>query len=688
MFVKTKNQENSNTMRGIILFLLILFTGILHSQNITLQIADESTRNPISFVSVMVNNQLFITNEEGQVVLPISENQIINIQHVSYKTKTINSDNLKHNTTIELELKDYTLPEVSIIPIDDKYCIKLLADIVDKCREETIPTNLNYAYYLEAKDVVYKEKIKALLKVNYAPSKGFHLPNNYLIAGDFWFMKENPFFNINTESFLLNYDPFAIKQPVANSYMYTNHRRIKSLKRYLFNISAVNDSLIKYVFNREGSDFLEEVIVNRRYNKIDLVYFKDKDIDAFTNINNTSNIAISNLELQYSYQNTEVIPSSITYNLEFTYGEASHQVRGFFKRDETPTANIQSLYLGPDLPPNIYQRILLNRGNLSYIDSVFSNYTYAGFELSETHGLQRKNLDITKNAMSVFENHEGLTVWNENGISDSEYNFKIVDNQLYREGNSLKVHQSKLGFIWTFNFEKIGGQWSANSYRTIMDNRNTVFYFRQTDALNSTYNVNLVFDFIELQRRKCLDSLMKIEGLSLKETKNFVQTCYKETISKATAICDKIVRNDFNLDNQLELNAEIYNHLGIDRFEALSEMLITDEETLKIFYNYMQTSYDWLNGKSNFQNIDAVTQYIRHSKKIISIILKNNSIANKYVGAMNISLAHAYLVLGDSKLACDCLREAKEYWPAGYSEAKKRVAFFNEKSIQNCFSKE
>lgn len=340
------------------------------------------------------------------------------------------------------------------------------------------------------------------------------------------------------------------------------------------------------------------------------------------------------------------------------------------------------------MPPNIYQRILLNRGKSSYIDSVFSNYSYAGFELSATYGLQRKNLDITKNAMSVFENQEGLTVWNENGISDNEYNFKIVDNLLYREGNTLKVHQSELGFIWTFNFEKIDGQCSANSYRTIMDNRNTVFFFRQADALNSTYNVNLVFNFIELQRRKCLDSLMKIKGLSLKETKNFVQTCYKETMSKATAICDKIVRNEFNLDNQLKLNIEIYNQFKIDRFAALAEKLIIDEETFKIFYNYMQISYGWLNDKSNFQNTDAVMQYIRHSKKIISIIFKNNSIANKYVGAMNISLAHAYLVLGDSKLACERLRDAKSYWPIGYSEAKKRVAFFNEKSIQNCFSKE
>lgn len=331
-------------VRGIILFLLSLLTGILHSQNIDIQIVNKNKQTPISFVSIIVNNKLFITNEKGRVGLPISENQIINIQHVSYKTKTIISDSLKHNTTIELELKDYTLPEVSVIPIDSKYYIKLLAEIVNKYREKTNPNKLNYVYYLEAKDVVYKEKIKALLKVNYAPGKGFHLPNNYLIAGDFWFMKENPFFNINTESFLLNYDPFAIKQPVANSYMFTNQRRIKSLKRHLFNISAVNDRLIKYVFNREESDFVQEVIVNCRSNKIDGIYLKNQVIDAFTNIKNTNNITISNIELQYSYQNTEAIPSSITYNLEFTYGDATHQVRGFL-REMKPRQRIFKAYI-------------------------------------------------------------------------------------------------------------------------------------------------------------------------------------------------------------------------------------------------------------------------------------------------------------------------------------------------------
>jgi hypothetical protein len=679
-------QKTANPLKPIGLTLFLLFPLIVLSQNISLRIIDQSTQNPISFVSTIVDNQLFITNEDGDVTIPFFKDQSIIIQHVSYKTKTIQFGQPKNSTTIALELKDYSLTEISVRPIDEKYYLKLLAKIIGKYRAGASSCNVNYAFYLEAKDEVYKEKIKALLNVDYVPGKGFNLPNNYLVAGDFWFMKETPFFNVNTEYFLLGYEPFAIKNATDNQHMISNRKRIKSLKRFVFNISAVNDSLIKYVFNRGEANWVQEIIVNQHTNQIEGIYFNDKDINAFTNINNTSKIAISDLELQYSYENISSIPSSITYSLEFTYGAASHNVRGFLRLDETPTNNTHSLYLGPDLPPNIYQRILLNNANTDYIDSVFANYTYAGFELSKTHGLQRKNMCITKNATNVFKNQEGLFVWNENGIANDEYYCEIVDNHLYRNDNSLETYQSKLDFIWAFSLEKFDGQWTASSYPTIMDNRSTVFYFRHSDALNSTFNVNLVFDYIELQRWKCLDSLMKTKGLSLKETQAFVQTWYNETISKANALCDKILRNEFNLDNQLKLNAEIYNYLGIDRFEALAEELIKDEETFKIFYNYMQTSFDQLSRKTNFSNSDAVKQYIRHNKKIISIVLQSSSINDKYVGGMNISLAHAYFNSGDIEMACKCLLEAKRYWPAGYNEAKKRVDFLINTAIQNCNS--
>lgn len=671
--------------KSIGFFIIFLFPVISLSQNISLHIVDKGTQVPISFVSIIIDNQLFITNGAGDVTIPFLENQNIIIQHVSYKSKTIQNGSLENSNTIALELKDYSLPEISVRPIDDKYYLKLLAKIIEKYRAKASPCCAHYAYYLEAKDVIYKEKIKALLNVEHQPRKGFQLSKDYLIAGDFWFMEGTPFFNVNTEHFLLGYDPFAIKQPVDNQYMFTNRRRIKSLKRDLFNVSAINDSLVKYVFTKDDNK-VQEIIVNQNTNQIAGIYFNEKDINAFTNINSTQGITISDLELQYSYENVSIIPLALTYNMRFSYRDVAYQVRGFLRLEDTPKDDIQIISLGSDLPPNIYQRIITNKINSEYIDSVFVNYNYPGFELSETHGLQRKNVGITKNIMAFFNRQNGLFAWNEHGVANGDYHCRVVDNTIYQSQNSLKTHETKLGFIWSFNLERVGGRWNIKSYPVIMDNRNTIFYFRHSDALNSTFNVNLVFDFIELQRQQCLDSLLSMDNLSPKEIKAFVETCYKETISKANSICDKILRNTFNLDNQLKINLEIYNQLRIDRFETLAEELIIDEKTFKILYNYLQSSLAQLNQDTTYINSDILKQHIRHSKRIIEIIAKNDSIDNKYIGGVYFNLAYAYFNLGEIETTCKCLRTAKRYWPAGYDEAKKHVVFLKDTALQNCIS--
>jgi len=680
-----KKDVNMNQfLKNLFCLLLFVLPLCMFSQDFRLKLIDQQTKKPISFASMIVDNKLFITNEDGYVTVPFFEKTII--QHVSYKTKTIQIGQLKDSYLVTLERKDYFLPELTVKPIDDKYYLKLLTKIIDKYRAEAILCDLNYAYYLETKDVIYKEKIKALINVEYQPRKGFHLPNNYLVAGSFWFMEEMPFFNINTEYLLLSYDPFAIRKVVDKQYMFSNRRKIKSIKRDLFNIYAPNDSIVKYVFTKNDDNQVQEIIVNQNTNQIKEINFKEKDLNAFTNINDTKKITISDLELQYSYENQNSIPSALTFNMEFTYLDVVYQIRGFLRLHATPKDDIHTISLGPVIPPNIYQRIITNKINSKIIDSVFANYNYPGFKLSEKLGLQRNNVDNTQNVDMFFNRQNGLLKWNKKGVANDDYHCKVVDNLIYQSQNSLRTYETKLGFIWTFNLERAGSRWNIKSYPTIMDNRNTIFYLRHADALNSTFNVDLLFDYIESQRQQCLDSLSDMKNLSPKEIKVFLQTCYKETISKANLTCYKILHNDFNLDDQLKLNLEIYNQLGIDRFETLSKKLIINEQTMKVFYNYLQTSFAQLNRKATYFDTNILNQYIRHSKKIIEIISENDSIDDKYIGGLYLSLAQVYYDLEDIETSCNCVRTAKKYWPKGYDEAKKYLPFLIDTVLQNCIS--
>ncbi len=145
------------------LFLLLGFANNLYSQDITGKIIDQETKEPIPYVSILLNEiEGGISNEEGDFSITTSrhilKNDSVYFSSIGYKTKAVLIQKLK-NITISLEPE---ILELSSVYISGQ---KLTADeIIDKLKKN-IAKNYNYSstkhrFFMRESFKQYYKKLK------------------------------------------------------------------------------------------------------------------------------------------------------------------------------------------------------------------------------------------------------------------------------------------------------------------------------------------------------------------------------------------------------------------------------------------------------------------------------------------------------------------------------------------------
>ena len=201
----------------LILFFVFALTEFSQSQVpnfIIILNQSDSTAVPFAQIYNRSTFQGTVSDINGRFELKKSDsNYTLEIRHIDYKTKRFTTEELSKLDTV------FLLPRTNFLPVvivDDskrnalyKSLNKLLKSVRNNMGSNVTST---YAYYLESElNSQNVEKIKAIINFDYGHKKGFLVDDFYCDYGEFLFDSNAPFVNLQTNEWLLEFDPFSQK---------------------------------------------------------------------------------------------------------------------------------------------------------------------------------------------------------------------------------------------------------------------------------------------------------------------------------------------------------------------------------------------------------------------------------------------------------------------------------------------
>lgn len=191
---------------------------------------DATDSSPIGFAQIY-NGATFkgtISDDNGSFHLtPDLAKSIIVIRHLGYEIKEIPYAELIYLDTLFLTPKRHVLPEFTVEGGKSEDLYKSINELLKNLRADDKVKTGYYSFYLESEIENKKsEKIKALIRLNYAPKSGVRLNDFYTEYGEFLFNPSASFFNLQTNELITTYAPFRKKSKSQGAYMPTNSRKI------------------------------------------------------------------------------------------------------------------------------------------------------------------------------------------------------------------------------------------------------------------------------------------------------------------------------------------------------------------------------------------------------------------------------------------------------------------------------
>jgi hypothetical protein len=669
----------------LILFFVFALTEFSQSQVpnfIIILNQSDSTAVPFAQIYNRSTFQGTVSDINGRFELKKSDsNYTLEIRHIDYKTKRFTTEELSKLDTV------FLLPRTNFLPVvivDDskrnalyKSLNKLLKSVRNNMDSNVTST---YAYYLESElNSQNVEKIKAIINFDYGHKKGFLVDDFYCDYGEFLFDSNAPFVNLQTNEWLLEFDPFSQKKYDDYFLMPTNSSKIKRKKFFLQQNSCAycsEDEISISIFSRLDSSQMI-VIYDEKINTIKEVSYSIENSDkySFLRLNNQV-IPIKKLTVNYVFntldESVELI--NFTFNLCLENATDNLKVRGFLKKEIVVESNL--LVLGNFKPSSIYEQIILNPSNYqNEIDLLFTNEPN-GFDLSD-EGYLSSSTDSIKTSILQLDGTNQVKYWNNERLKVKDYDFLHTESEYYIDAlGQVILFEDVIDVSWIFNFKKHKETYEIDSYPSLWNVNASLLISKSYDTLFSAFKANVIFDFYEIRRLELLsvirDKLKK--GIELAVLKKYIKRFYKSTQEEVKLISIHITLDEVNgfLD-LIHLNDTL---CGLNDIDNLLEVYCTQFNTIieyptyySILNKYTKLGYQ-LKHKPQLAN-SCFNKAIVMSNLLIKYYKTLPGSTDKQLGAYYSVLSELYHEVGEYDKECTCLAKLKNLWPEGFIYHKK-----------------
>ena len=670
---------------NILISFSLLFCIFSYSQNtksITILNRSDSTVVPFAQVFNKKTFQGTISDANGVFKLKLSDtNYELEIRHIDYKTVRLEYDNLTNLDTILLSLESTVLPMVTVNNIKSNVLYKSINKLLKSVRQNNYQTPINtYIYYLESElNNQNIEKIKSIISFKHSFNSGFILNDFYTEYGEFLFDSKAPFVNLQTNEWLLEFDPFSIKKKNSQSFFPTNSSKIKRKNFFLQknHCEYCNENEISLsIFSRLDSSQMI-IIYNEESNLVKEVNYTiiDSDRYSFLRINNEK-ISITNFNINYIFNEKNQNIELVNFSLILDLGKNNKlKIRGFLKKEKVLNSDL--LVLGNFVPSSIYEQIILNPSNYQKeLDSIFKN-EYNGYDLSGKGYLSSSNDSIKSNIL-MLDGTNQIKMWKQKRLTILDYAFLYTENEFYVDSwGKVISYEDLIDVSWIFNFKKVNDEYVVESIPSIWNTNKSLIISKTKDTLFSAFKANIIYDLYEIKRLELYDIIKEKlkDNSSLSSIKKDMKLFFKQSRDEIKFISKSIYFNE--VDSFMDLNSlndYVYSKKKIDN---LLEVYLTQLNIIIEFPTYYSILNKYIKLGYQLEHDPKLADYcfkkaILMSNTLISHYNESSGFKENQLGAYYSVLSELYHEIGEYEKECDCLMELKELWPEGFSFHKKQ----------------
>lgn len=238
--------------------------NLIYGQNKLLVVKDKNTLKPISFASLIINNRLFQTDENGEFVYaPKCEVDTIIVKYIGYARQLIYSKNTEKLVVIFLEEQKNQLKEILI----ESYKEEKLATIVIQAYNKALLQNKSSQIFLKSytltKDSTPVEYIKSYYNITFEKGK---ISDLKLKFGQIIFpyeKLEDNFLSYGNSQIIRKSNPFNYSKDTqfVGPFYYSNSKKL--LSKFRLSYKRIDDSLILINCLNKISNYQTNVLINK-----------------------------------------------------------------------------------------------------------------------------------------------------------------------------------------------------------------------------------------------------------------------------------------------------------------------------------------------------------------------------------------------------------------------------------------
>lgn len=661
--------------------ILTVFSHAQSTNRIIILSQQDSSVVPFAQVYNVENYKGSISDVNGRFVLLFSQvDYTIEVRHIGFETTRLRYSKLNDSDTIYLLPSANVLESVVVNGTKTNTLYKSVNKLVKSLRKTNLQSkNSKYVYYLESefKDR-YIEQIKSVISFDYSFNSGFRCDRFYTEYGTFLFDAYSPFVNLQTNDWLLGFDPFSQKKFYDIAFLQTNAKKIKRkgafLQRNTCDYCSDNEMSVTIHSRQDSSNVV--IVYDKNLDLVKAVTYsiEHSDRHSFLRLNDDV-LPVKKITIDYVFNQLDQSVEFI--NFSFVVGlEAGNDltVKGFFKKEKVVSSNLY--VFGNYTPSSIYEQIILNPSNYkSEIDSIF-NKQYMDFDVSNK-GYLSSTSDETKKIILGLDGTKQVKIWDKKRLTIDDFKFAYHKNDYYKnQFGMVKRFEDIIDVSWIFNFKKINNVYKVESMPSVWNSNQTLLLSRTHDTLFSSFKANIIFDFYEIKRLELITIVKEklSKNVTISDVKKEMELFYKDTKSEAQSLSATISVNEIESFYELsELNTSILLKNNIDNlleiYYTQFNMLIEFPTYYSILDKYVKLGYQ-LKHKPQLANA-CFNKAIRMSNLLIKYYKTLPGRSDKQLGAYYSVLSELYHEIGELDKECECLSKLKVLWPEGFIYHKK-----------------
>lgn len=668
----------------VLIYFAVFFSVFSYSQEIkqiTLVSKSDLTVIPFAQIYNVVTYRGSISDKNGRFTLPVSEkNYVLEIRHISYETRQLEYTDLADLDTVYLDLNSNVLPTVTVKDVKTDVLYKSLNKLIKSLRTNDYESvNAKYIYYLESEfNGKYIEQIKSVVNFKYDLNTGFSSEDFYTEYGAFFFDAFGPFVNLQTNDWLLEFDPFGKKKYNDKNYIPTNSKKVKRkhvfLQRNACGYCSDDDISITAIAKKDSSKLV--IFYDEKLNRVKtLTYSTEKnDMYSFLRLNDDV-LPIKKMTLDYVFNQIDQSVEFINFSFELELEEHKNLVvKGFFKKENVMSSNLY--VFGNYAPSSIYEQIILNPSNYdTEIDSIFNQH-YKNFDVSNK-GYLSSTTDSTKKIILGVDGTSQIKLWTNERLKFSDYQTVYHKNDYYKNRLGMVVlFEDKIDVSWIFNLKKENGIYEVKSIPSIWNRNFNVLFSKVKDALLVKLKANIMFDLYEIKRIELLEIVQKRlkNKVSLEQIKREMDLFYSQSKNEIKGISEPTSKDEVESFYELVLlNETVFDKSGIDN---LHEMFLTELDTIINKPDYISIIDRYVESAFMHQtNVEYSTLCFKKAVVLSNVLIdyfKNSpKFNNKQLAGYYAVLSDFHHSLGEYDKECECLVKCKALWLEGFNASKK-----------------